>query len=146
MGRHGGGWPGGPGAVAAVPLSSAQEHPDGKKVLQRISQETGGRFFEVSKKEPIDQIYDSIAEELRNQYSLGYTPDKASAGRGLSQDHGHHHQQRPDRASARRVLRGAVARVIPGAPGFATFATWEFADLPRPVALSFEFKFLLLSR
>src|ERR1700733_11525928 len=79
MGRHGGGWPGGGGGD---PPQQRQEPADGKKVLQRISRETGGRFFEVSKKEPIDQIYDQIAEELRNQYSLGYSPDKASAGSG----------------------------------------------------------------
>ena len=59
-----------------------QSHPDGKKVLERISKETGGRFFEVSKKQPIDQIYASIEEELRNQYSLGYSPDKADAEPG----------------------------------------------------------------
>jgi len=57
-------------------------HPDGKPILQRISRETGARFFEVSKKEPIEQIYASIEEELRNQYSLGYTPDRADAGAG----------------------------------------------------------------
>ena len=56
-----------------------QEHADGKKVLERISKETGGRMFEVSKKEPVEQIYAQIEEELRNQYSLGYTPDRASA-------------------------------------------------------------------
>lgn len=55
-----------------------QERPDGKKVLQRISSETGAGFFEVSKKQPIDQIYTRIQEELRNQYSLGYTPDQPS--------------------------------------------------------------------
>jgi VWFA-related protein len=53
-----------------------EEHPDGKKILERISQETGGRLFEVSKKESVDQIYSEIAEDLRNQYSLGYTPDR----------------------------------------------------------------------
>ena len=63
MGRHGGGQ-----------RFPQEEHVDGKKILERISQETGGRLFEVSKKQPIDQIYTSIAEELRNQYSLGYTP------------------------------------------------------------------------
>jgi VWFA-related protein len=51
--------------------------PDGKKVLERIAKETGGRLFEVSKKDPIDQIYSSIEEELRNQYNLGYTPAKS---------------------------------------------------------------------
>jgi VWFA-related protein len=78
MGRHGG-WPGGGGGY---PPQQRQEPADGKKVLQHISKQTGGRFFEVSKKEPIDQIYDQIAEELRNQYSLGYAPDKASASSG----------------------------------------------------------------
>jgi len=58
-----------------------EERPDGKKILQQISKETGGRLFEVSKKETIDKIYADIEEELRNQYSLGYAPDK-NAGPG----------------------------------------------------------------
>ncbi len=69
MGGHGGGGHGGGGH-----RYPQEERPDGKKVLERISKETGGRMFEVTKKQPIDQIYTSIAEELRNQYSLGYTP------------------------------------------------------------------------
>jgi VWFA-related protein len=59
------------------------ERPDGKRILQQISRETGGGFFEVSKKLSIDQIYDRIEEELRNQYSLGYTPDRTDAGSGF---------------------------------------------------------------
>jgi len=83
MGRHGG-W-GGPGGGMGRPGGSYPQqasHPDGKKVLERISRETGGRFFEVSKKQPIDQIYAQIEQELRNQYSLGYTPAKDVAGPG----------------------------------------------------------------
>jgi VWFA-related protein len=72
MGRHGGG-------RGRYPQ---QMRPDGKKILKRISKETGGRLFEVSKKQPIEQIYDRIQEELRNQYSLGYTPDRADVGAG----------------------------------------------------------------
>lgn len=53
--------------------------------MERLSKETGGRFFEVTKKDAVDQIYASIAEELRTQYSLGYSPDKD----GLSG--GYHH-------------------------------------------------------
>jgi VWFA-related protein len=49
---------------------------DGKKILEQISKETGGSLFEVSKKETVEKIYAQIEEELRNQYSLGYTPDK----------------------------------------------------------------------
>lgn len=53
-----------------------ESRPDGKKIMERICQETGGRLFEVSKKQPIDKIYRDLQEELRNQYSLGYTPVK----------------------------------------------------------------------
>ncbi len=99
MGRGGGGWPGGggggwPGGGGGYPGGGGgrgggggQRHPeeqraDGKKILQRISKETGGRFFEVSKKETVGQIYDSIVEELRTQYNMGYTPDKESSSSG----------------------------------------------------------------
>jgi VWFA-related protein len=64
-----------------------QERPDGKRVLQRISQETGGQLFQVSKKLTVDQIYDQIEEGLRNQYSLGYTPDRANPGAGYHTIH-----------------------------------------------------------
>jgi VWFA-related protein len=72
----GGGRRGGPGG-----RYPQQDRPDGKKVLQQISSETGGRLFEVSKKETVDKIYAQIEEELRNQYSIGYPPDK-NAGAG----------------------------------------------------------------
>jgi VWFA-related protein len=49
------------------------------RILDRISKETGGRLFEVSKKQPIGEIYSQIEEELRNQYSIGYTPDRKTA-------------------------------------------------------------------
>jgi VWFA-related protein len=79
----GGGWPGGGGGGGRGGGRSQQEpRVDGKKILDQISRETGGRLFEVSKKQAIDQIYDSIAEELRTQYNLGYTPDKSTAEAG----------------------------------------------------------------
>ncbi len=53
---------------------------DGKKILQQISSETGGSYFEVSSKETLDKIYSQIEEELRNQYSLGYTSDQTGGG------------------------------------------------------------------
>lgn len=64
------------------PPPQQRQGPDGKKILERISQETGGGFFEVTKKLSIDQIYERIEEELRNQYSLGFAPD-TSAGSGF---------------------------------------------------------------
>jgi VWFA-related protein len=77
MGGGGMGGPqGGGGQRRGGGRHQEEPRPDGKKILERISKETGGRLFEVSKKEPIDQIYSQIEEELRNQYSLGYTPDR----------------------------------------------------------------------
>jgi VWFA-related protein len=52
---------------------------DGKKILVQMSKETGGQVFEVSKKDSVDQIYAQIEDELRHQYNLGYTPDRAGA-------------------------------------------------------------------
>jgi VWFA-related protein len=76
-GGGGGGWPGGGrGGRGGGQRPSQEARSDGKKILERISKETGGRLFEVSKKESVGQIYTSIAEELRTQYSLGYTPNK----------------------------------------------------------------------
>ncbi len=72
----GGGYPGGYPGGSRYPRGSQQTRPDGKKTLQRIAQETGGRYFEVKKKDSVDDVYAAIAEELRTQYMLGYTPPK----------------------------------------------------------------------
>ena len=46
--------------------------PDGGGALMRMSRETGGHFLAVSKKQTLNQVFDSIQDELRSQYSLGY--------------------------------------------------------------------------
>ncbi len=58
---------------------------DGKKVLERMTSETGGRLFEVTKKQTVAQIYQQIGEELRAQYRLGYTPDADHSAEGYHQ-------------------------------------------------------------
>ncbi len=50
--------------------------PNGKRILERLSRETGGDFFEVSKNETIGQIYDAIEEALRSEYSLGFVSNR----------------------------------------------------------------------
>lgn len=80
IGVGGGGMGRSPGGGGGYPQQ--QSHPDGKKVMERIARETGGRFFEVSKKQPISEIYSQIEQELRNQYSLGYSPSKDVAAPG----------------------------------------------------------------
>ena len=49
----------------------------GRKWMQRLADETGGEYFEVTAKHPIERIYAEIEDALRNQYSLGYTPREA---------------------------------------------------------------------
>jgi len=85
MGGMGGGYPGGHGG--GYPRRTEEERPDGKKILQQIAKTSGGRFFEVSKKEPLDKIYASLDEELRNQYVLGYSPEKPDATPGYHHLH-----------------------------------------------------------
>jgi VWFA-related protein len=48
---------------------------DGKKIMEKIATRTGGRYFEAKKKDNLEEIYGQIAEELRGQYLLTYTPD-----------------------------------------------------------------------
>jgi VWFA-related protein len=86
-GHHGGGMGGGGMGGGGGHRYPQESRPDGKKVLEQMSKETGGRFFEVSKKEPIDQIYAEINEELRSQYGLGYVPDKADTAPGYHKIH-----------------------------------------------------------
>jgi VWFA-related protein len=47
----------------------------GDGTLKKLSRETGGNMFEVSKKHPLKEIFDQIQDEMRNQYSIGFTPN-----------------------------------------------------------------------
>ncbi len=88
-GGHHGGWNGPWGGPSGPPMGGGQRmppqyesHADGKKVLQRLSRETGGHFFEVTKKESVTAIYKQVQDELRNQYSLGFSPETAEQSTG----------------------------------------------------------------
>jgi VWFA-related protein len=97
-GRHGGGggYPGGgggyPGGGGGYPGGGGgrrgggrENEPgvDGKKIMERIATRTGGRYFEAKKKDNLDEIYEQIAEELRGQYLLTYTPDQVDKDGGF---------------------------------------------------------------
>ncbi|HTT60951.1 MAG TPA: VWA domain-containing protein [Bryobacteraceae bacterium] len=49
---------------------------DGRGVLTRMARETGGAFFEVTRKQSLDGIYTQLQEELRSQYNIGYVSDQ----------------------------------------------------------------------
>ena len=51
------------------------EGAEGKRILQRLSKDTGGSFFEVSRGQSLDRIFKTIEDELRSQYNIGYVSD-----------------------------------------------------------------------
>ena len=78
-GYPGGGYPGGGYPGGAPPSSGRQPHVDGRKTLEQIATRSGGLFFEAKRKENLDEIYQQIAQDLRGQYLLTYTPEKLEA-------------------------------------------------------------------
>jgi VWFA-related protein len=86
-GGMGGGWPGGggggyPGGGGGYPGGGggggrgSQPQVDGRKIMDKIATQTGGRYFDTKKKQDLEEIYGIIADELHGQYLLTYTPDK----------------------------------------------------------------------
>lgn len=74
----GGGYPGGGGGGGRYPRrggSSSQEYETGRKYLQALAQNSGGRSFDAPTITNLDAAFSGIAEELRRQYSLGYYPE-----------------------------------------------------------------------
>lgn len=43
-------------------------------VLKRMSEETGGRVFDVNRRENLEEIFKQIQDEMRTQYSVSYSP------------------------------------------------------------------------
>lgn len=48
---------------------------DGRGTMSKLAKETGGGFFEITKKHPVEEAFHTLEEELRSQYSLGYVSD-----------------------------------------------------------------------
>ena len=56
-----------------APIAAGQ--PDsGRDTLEKLSESTGGRVFTVSPGLGLREIFSQIAEDLRLQYEVGYTP------------------------------------------------------------------------
>jgi VWFA-related protein len=62
----------GPGRMMAVRRLGKRDR--GRQAMERLAGETGGAYYKVSPSRTIEQIYAEIEEDLRNQYSIGYTP------------------------------------------------------------------------
>ncbi len=49
----------------------------GEGVLKKMSEETGGRMVEVKRNQGLAAAFEEIAQELRSQYNIGYSPTRA---------------------------------------------------------------------
>ncbi len=59
--------------------SSAEDNP---KVLRRLCEDTGGIAFFPEVGESVESVSAKIARDLREQYTLGFAPDKGPSGNG----------------------------------------------------------------
>ena len=55
--------------------ASSAEYEKGRKYLETLALNSGGREFEAQSMYNVDAAFSGIAEELRRQYSLGYYPE-----------------------------------------------------------------------
>ncbi len=69
-----GGIPQGGGNTTGGAGSSRGEYDTGKRYLEELAQNSGGRNFEANTTYNLDSAFAGIAEELRQQYQIGYYP------------------------------------------------------------------------
>ena len=91
-GRYPNGGGGGGGRYPRRNGSSQGEYETGRKYLETLAQNSGGRSFEAPSVGNLDAAFSGIAEELRRQYSIGYYPESVGT------------------AGERRAIRVRVAR------------------------------------
>jgi VWFA-related protein len=46
----------------------------GDSALHQLSDPTGGRVYRVGRGKPLDAVFKELSDEMRSQYSIGYTP------------------------------------------------------------------------
>jgi len=62
-----------------IPGPGTDNLREGKKALERMARETGGATFEVSDAQTLTKNFAALEDELRSQYSLGYSPPRSSS-------------------------------------------------------------------
>lgn len=72
--------------IGATRYPSTAGHTSGIDVMQQIAHATGGRSFTVGAGLPTAAIFAAIAQDLRNQYRLGFTPPDSKPGKQHSID------------------------------------------------------------
>jgi len=65
-GRYPGGYPG------SYPGGQTGDYAMGRRYLEQLAEETGGRMFDTSKTDDLPSAFEQVARELASQYSIGY--------------------------------------------------------------------------
>ncbi|HTW31676.1 MAG TPA: VWA domain-containing protein [Candidatus Sulfotelmatobacter sp.] len=75
-------------SVYAIGILGDEEHPKrARKALQIIAERTGGIAFFPKTLDEVDQISRTIANDIRNQYAIGYKPTNPKGSGGFRQIH-----------------------------------------------------------
>ena len=61
--------------IYAISTNITREERDGDKILKYLTEETGGQAFFPFKAEDLDQSFENIANVLRHQYNIFYSPN-----------------------------------------------------------------------
>jgi Ca-activated chloride channel family protein len=73
-------------SVYAIGILGDEEHPKrAKKALQIIADRTGGIAFFPKTLDEVDEISKTIANDIRNQYAIGYKPTTPKGAGGFRQ-------------------------------------------------------------
>jgi Ca-activated chloride channel homolog len=73
-------------SVYAIGILGDEEHPKrAKRALEILAQRTGGIAFFPKTLDEVDQISRTIANDIRNQYAIGYKPSNPQAAGGFRQ-------------------------------------------------------------
>ena len=75
-GGYPGGYPGGGYPGSGSPSGGRLPQTDGRKTLEQVATRTGGLYFDAKRKQDLEEIYGLIAQDVRGQYLLTYTPEK----------------------------------------------------------------------
>ena len=69
--------------IYTVGLFEAEDHETNPAVLRKMASVTGGEYFEPAKLDDIVPVVNRISQDIRNSYTLGYTPDETNDKRAL---------------------------------------------------------------
>ena len=69
--------------IYAIGLISGAGEEENPRILERLCKDTGGLAFFPSSVEMVHEISERIADDLRQQYTLGYAPDRKANESGF---------------------------------------------------------------